>query len=171
MNKTRRVKVKNNVYLNNCVKRIFRTMISKDSNFYLNSDVDCHMSHDKSLFINFQSLATAKTVEVTNDVLISIKEIDSIIFELNILDKLMRNTIIDVEYVFDLNYNLLSIETLERKDCEITQKRRKLLVIDENDDEIFMTDIRQLFSIDNSYILDLWKSIIKKVKTARTSIS
>ena len=171
MSKIRRVKVKNNVYFNNCVKRIFKTMISKNSNFYLNNDVDCHMCHDKSLFINFQSLTIAKIIEMTNDALIAIKEVDSIIFEFNVHDKKFLNTIIDVEYVFNLNYNLLSIEILKRKDCEITQKRRRLFVIDENDDEIFMIDIRQFASIDNSYILNFWKSIIKKIKTIKTSIS
>lgn len=121
------------------VTRSAKAYLDKDSNYYLNSAADNYIIYDKEMFNNLRSLAIVKTVEVVNDELLSIKSIDSVIFLLNINGRKISNTVVGVEYVSNLNYNLIITDLLESKECKITQSKGRIIIVDENDDLTFIT--------------------------------
>ena len=73
--------------------------------------------------------------------------------------------IIDVKYVFELEYNFISIDFLESKNYEIVTKKNRMIVINFDDDHIFIIDTRQHVFEKNFYIFNFWKlSIVKSIK-------
>ena len=156
MGRARRIRSSNLIFQTNCAARIARSTISsRDPNFFLDSGADTHLCYNKKLFHELKPLATAKTVEVADNALLAVKGIESIILELNIDGKRVCNTITGVEYVPDLEFNLISTGTLEKKSCEVVAKQGRLRIIDENDDKVFMTGTRQKEKKSNSYTLDM----------------
>ena len=144
MNRIKRIRFNNFIFQINCATRIAKSTISfKDSNFFLDSETNTHLCYNKKLFHELKSFATIKIVEIVDNALLTIKKIEFIIFELNIDDKRVCNIIIDVEYVSDFEFNFISIDTFEKKSCEIVVKQNRFKIIDENDDKIFMIDTRQ----------------------------
>lgn len=113
--------------------------------------------HDIKTFIFF------KLVEITNEKLVIVENIEFITFDLNIRDKRMKNIITDVEYISDLGYYMISIELLDRKDCFITTRDKRLIVIDLDDDTIFMIETIQSKTKGNFYVLDFWHFSMRKI--------
>ena len=109
-------------------------------------------------------------MKITNEEVVAIKKIESITFDLNINDRKIINIIHDVKYVLELNYNLISTDLLKSKNCEIVQRNEVMIIVDLNDDEIFMIDIRQKKSENNFYILDQWHSS-KKTRIVKSKFS
>ena len=112
------------------------------------------MCYNRDLFTNYQSLTTVRTAETKSDEVLAMKDVEFIQFELNIDEKRIMNIITDVEYVSDLNYNLIFTDVLKSKSCEIIQKKNRMYIVDEDDSQSFMTEIRQHESEGNFYILD-----------------
>ena len=108
--------------LRNAIKRTVFTNVNKNVNFYLNNAADCHINFNKFLFINFKINSISKIIKIVNNELFFVRDIEFIIFELNIENKKIINIVINVKYVFDLNYNLFFIDIFEKNKCEIIQK-------------------------------------------------
>ena len=147
------------------------TYTNKDPDFYLDSAADNHMSYNEQLFKDLKPLATVKTVEVANGELVAVKGIGSITFELNVHGKKICNTVTGVEFVPELDYNLIATGVLEKKGCEITQKKGRMFIVDEDDGLTFMTGTRQPSAIGNSYTLDLWTPPVSRAKVSKTPTS
>ena len=138
----------------------------KDFNFWLNNDVDNHMCYDKNLFHDLRLLTIMKIVEIVIDDIVVVEKIKFILFQFKINEQKIINIVIDVKYVFELKYNFISIDFLESKNCEIVTKKNRMIVIDFDDDHIFMIDTRQHAFEKNLYILNFWKSsIVKSIKS------
>ena len=145
-------------------RRVHRS--HRDFNFWLDNDVDSHMCYNKNLFHDLRSLAAIKIVETTIDDIVVVEEVESITFQLKINEQKITNIVIDVKYVLELEYNLISIDLLESKNCEIVAKQNRMIVIDLDDDHIFMAETRQHAFEENFYILDLWRpSMVKSIKS------
>lgn len=65
-----------------------------------------------------------RLVEIADKKLIIVKNIEFIIFCLNIQNRKMKNTFINVEYVFDLDYYMIFIDLLNRKKCFLFIKKK-----------------------------------------------
>ncbi len=153
LEKTRRLKSQNAAFSTRSARRVYRPQ--KDPNFWLDSAADYHMCYDKALFHDFKPLAAMKTAETATGDIVAVEDVDSITFELNIKSKKIKNTITDVDYVPDLTYNLIAIDLIESKNCEINAKHERMTITDLDDNEIFMTGTRQHQFEGNSYTLDL----------------
>ena len=133
--------------INTLVKRILSARrvhrSHRDFNFWLDNDVDSHMCYNKNLFHDLRFLATIKIVETTIDDIVVVEGVESITFQFKINEQKITNIVIDVEYVLELEYNLISIDLLESKNCEIVAKQDRMIVIDLDDDHIFMIETRQ----------------------------
>ena len=136
---------------------------STDPNFWLDSAADRHLCYDKALMHDIRPLTTPRLAEVADGRLMTVEDIGSITFDLNIKGKKVENTITDVEYAPDLDYHMISTDILDRKGCSITTRGGRLTVIDLEDDTIFMTETIQPKAEGNSYYLDLWHPPIRKV--------
>ena len=101
------------------------------------------MCYNKNLFHDLRFLATIKIVETTIDDIVVVEGVESITFQFKINEQKITNIVIDVEYVLELEYNLISIDLLESKNCEIVAKQDRMIVIDLDDDHIFMIETRQ----------------------------
>ena len=120
----------------------------------MNSAADRHLCYDQVLMHDIQSLTTSKLAEVVDEKLITVKNIGFITFNLNIRGRKMKNTLINVEYVLDLNYHMIFTSMLNRKNCFISTKNDKLIIIDLKNDTIFMIKIIQSETKKNFYALD-----------------
>ena len=141
-------------------RRVHR--VHKDFNFWLNNDVDNHMCYNKNLFHNLRLLTTIKTIEIATRDVVVVEKVEFITFQLNVNELKITNIVIDVEYVSKLKYNLIFIDFLESKNCEIIAKQDRMIVIDFDNDHIFMIDTRQHTFEENFYILNFWKFLIVK---------
>ena len=95
------------------------------------------------MFHDLRSLATIKIVETIIDDIIVVEKIESITFQFKINEQKIINIVIDVKYVFEFEYNFISIDFFESKNCEIVTKQNRMIVIDLDDDHIFMIETRQ----------------------------
>ena len=120
----------------------------------MNNEVDTHIVYDKSLFNEIKSLKYKKQIEVFIEVYIDVKEIEFIIMNLKINDKKIINTITEMKYVFDTQYNFISTSLLCRKNCKIEQDDEFYILINTKTDDIFMIDIIQKFNQKNFYIVN-----------------
>ena len=100
-------------------------------------------------------MTTIKIVEITTNDIVVVENIKFIIFVLKIDKKKTFNIFIDVEYVLYFIYNFITIDFFKIKNCEIFARKNKLIVIDIDNDQIFITKTRQNFFKKNYYILDL----------------
>ena len=88
------------------------------------------------------------------EIYVDVKEIEFIIMNLKINDKKIINTITEMKYVFDTQYNFISTSLLCRKNCKIEQNDEFYILINTKTDDIFMIDIIQKFNQENFYIVD-----------------
>ena len=160
-NSLRSVRIIKHCSIESSVRRLIHKF--KDFNFWLNSAADRHLCYDKTLMHDIKFFTTSKLAEVANERLIIVKNIEFITFSLNIRDKNMKNTLFNVEYASDLNYHMISTNILNRKDCSVTTKNDKLIVIDLKNDVIFMIEIIQSETKKNFYVLNFWHFSIRKV--------
>ena len=160
-NSLRSVRIIKHCSIENSVKRL--THKFKNFNFWLNNAANRHLCYDKTLMHDIKSFTTFKLTEIANKRLIIVKNIEFITFSLNIRDKKMKNTLFNVEYVFDLNYHMISTSILNRKNCFVITKNDKLIIIDLKDDAIFMIEINQSEMKGNFYILNFWHFSIRKI--------
>ena len=114
-----------------------------------------------------------KTAETATGEIVSVKGVGSITLKLKIDGKLVTNTITGVEYIPDMDYNLIGTGLLESKNCEVTAKHGRLIITDLDDNTVFMTGTRQDPSEGNSYKLNLWEELatVKSVKSAKSPVS
>ena len=129
----------------------------------MNSAADRHLCYDQILMHDIQSFTTFKLAEIADEKLIIVKNIGFITFSLNIRNRKMKNTLINVEYALDLNYHMIFTNMLNRKNCFIFTRNDKLIIIDLKNDIIFMTEIIQSETKKNSYALNFWHSSIRKI--------
>ena len=73
----------------------------------MNSAVYRLLCYDKILMHDIKLFITFKLIEIANEKLIIVKNIKFITFNLNIRDKKIKNTLFNVEYIFDLNYHMI----------------------------------------------------------------
>ena len=95
-----------------------------------------------------------KQIEMTIETYVDIKKIKFIIMNLNINNKKIINTIIDVKYVSNIQYNLIATNLLCRKNCKIIHDDKIYIFIDVNTNDIFLIDIIQNFKQKNFYIVN-----------------
>ena len=53
----------------------------------------------------------------------------------------MKNTLFNIEYIFDLNYHTILTSILDRQNCFVIIKNDKLIIIDLNNNVIFIIEI------------------------------
>ena len=73
---------------------------------------------------------------------------------LKINNKKIINTIIEMKYVFDIQYNFISTNLLCRKSCKIEQNDEFYILTNTKINDIFMIDIIQKFNQENFYIVN-----------------
>ena len=153
LRKTKRIKIRNYIFRVYSTRRVYRT--HKNLIFWINSDVDNYIYYNRKLFNKIRLLTIIKIVEITIDDIVVVENIESIIFVLKINKKKIFNIFIDVEYILYFIYNFIVTNFFKIKYCEIFTKKSKLIVIDIDNDQIFITRTRQNFFKKNYYILDL----------------
>ena len=146
------------------IARKINKIENRNFEFYMNNEVDTHIVYDKSLFNEIKSLKYKKQIEVFIEVYIDVKEIEFIIMNLKINDKKIINTITEMKYVFDTQYNFISTSLLCRKNCKIEQDDEFYILINTKTDDIFMIDIIQKFNQKNFYIVNKWAIFRTKIK-------
>ena len=112
------------------------------------------MCYDENLFYNLRFLTIMKIVEITIDDIIVVERIKFISSQFKINEQKIINIVIDVKYVFEFEYNFIFIDFFESKNCEIVTKKNRMIVIDLDDDHIFMINTRQYVFEKNFYILN-----------------
>ena len=168
-NKCVKLRQQNEKFKVDSARRINRIK-NRDSKFYLNNETDIHIAYDKSLFNEIKSADYIKQIEMITDTYAEIKEIKSIIINLNINDKKIINTIIDVEYVSDTQYNFISTNLLCRKSCKTEHDNEIYILTDKETDDIFMTDIMQNFNQKKFYTVNKWAISRSKIKKSEKNI-
>ena len=102
----------------NEINEVKKVNFIKNFKFYLDSVADVHICYDKFLFNDdIESLTKFKSIEVITEQYASVIDIKSIIFDLNVYEKHVKNIIIEVEYVSEAHFNLIFIDMLCRKNC------------------------------------------------------
>ena len=68
-----------------------------------------------------------------------------------------------------MNYNLIRTNLLKSKNCEITIKHDRLIIIDFDDNIVFIINTRQNPFEGNLYKLNLWEklAIVKSIKSIK----
>ena len=168
-NKFVKFRQKNEKYKINNVRKIHR-IIDRNSKFYLNNEIDNHIFYDKSLFNEIKSMNYIKQIKMTIETYVDVKKIKFIIMNLNINDKKIINTIIDVKYVSNIQYNLIATNLLYRKNCKIIHDDEIYIFIDVNTNDIFLIDIIQNFKQKNFYIVNKWINFKIKIKKNEKNI-
>ena len=136
------------------IARKINKIKNRNFEFYMNNEVDTHIVYDKSLFNEIKSLKYKKQIEMFIEIYVDVKEIEFIIMNLKINDKKIINTIIEMKYVFDIQYNLISTNLLCRKSCKIEQDNEFYILINTKTNDIIMIDIIQKFNQKNFYIVN-----------------
>ena len=144
--------------------RKINKVIDRDLEFYLDSATNAHICYNKVWFNEIESLDYFKSIEVANDMYFAIKEIKSIIFDLDIHDKKITNIVTKMKYVLDIQYNFLFTNLLCRKDCKIEHDKKIYIMFDIDNDNIFMIDTIQSSSTRNFYIVDRWNEFFEKMR-------
>ena len=129
-------------------------MIDRNSEFYLNNEADIHIAYDKTLFNEIKSVKYVKQIEMIIDTYADVKRIKFIIINLNINDRKIINTITDVKYVSDTQYNFISTNLLCRKNYKTEQDDEIYILKNTKTDDIFLTSIIQNFEQENFYIVN-----------------
>ena len=140
LRKARRIKTRNYIFRVHSARRVYRTY--KNLVFWINSDIDNYIYYNRELFNKIRSLTTIKTAEITIGDIVVVESIEFIIFALKIDKKKILNIFIDVEYVSYFIYNFIVTSFFEVKNCEIFARKSKLIVIDIDNDQIFITRTR-----------------------------
>ena len=162
-----KMKKKNQKFQINNARKMNR--INKNSEFYLNSEANSHLCYDNSLLNEIKSLEYEKSIEIMIENYVSIEKIESITFHFVINEKKIKNIIIEVKYVFDAHYNLISTSILYRKKCKVEHDDKNYIITNKKTDEIFMIDTLQSHRKNNSYIMNRWKfNTIKKTSNRNT---
>ena len=166
-NRLAKMKERNKKFQINNARRVNR--VNKNSEFYLNSEADSHLCYDSSLFNEIESLEYEKSIEIVTESYASVERVEFITFDLVINEKKIRNTVIEMKYVSDAHYNLISTNTLCRKKCRVEHDDESYIIINKKTDEIFMIDTLQSHRKNNSYIMNRWKfSTIRKTSNRNT---
>ena len=97
-------------------------------------------------------------------VYVDVKEIEFITMNLKINDKKIINTIIEIKYVFDIQYNFISTSLLCRKNCKIEQDDEFYILINTKTNDIFIIDIIQKFNQKNFYIVNKWATFRTRIR-------
>ena len=103
------------------IARKINKVKNKDFEFYMNNEIDTHIVYNKSLFNEIKSLKYKKQIEISIEIYVDVKKIEFIIMNLKINDKKIINTITEMKYVFDIQYNFISTNLLCRKSCKTEQ--------------------------------------------------
>ena len=146
------MKERNKKFQINNARRVNR--VNKNSEFYLNSEADSHLCYDSSLFNEIESLEYEKSIEIMTEDYASIERIESITFDLVVNEKKIKNIVIEMKYVSDAHYNLISTSTLCRKKCKVEHDDENYIITNKKIDEIFMIDTLQSHRKNNSYIMN-----------------
>ena len=112
------------------------------------------MCYNKNLFHNLRFLIIIKIVETIIDNIIIVEKVEFITFEFKINEQKIIYIVIDVKYVFEFKYNFIFINFFENKNCEIVTKRDRIIIINFDDDHIFMIETCQHVFEKNFYILN-----------------
>ena len=144
---------------------------NKDPDFYLDTAADAHVCYDKSRFNYIKPPRQPKSIEVVTGDLASVEGVGSITFDLDIDGRKAINTISNVEYVPDSDYNLIATGLLCRGGYKAKHDDEGYTVTDRTIKEIFMTgSLQPRSSKGNSYILKQW-GIKTKAKARKARIS
>ena len=168
-NRCAKLRQQNEKFRVDSARRINR-IEDRDSEFYLDSGADTHIAYDKSLFNEIRPAGYIKQIEVATGTYAEVKEVGSIIIDLNINDKKIINTIIGVEYVPDIQYNLISTGLLCRKGCKTEHDNEIYTLTDKETGDIFMTGTMQNFNQENFYTVDRWATSRSKIRKSGKNI-
>ena len=120
------------------IARKINNVKNKNFEFYINNEIDTHIVYNKSLFNKIKLLKYNKQIKMFNEIYVDIKKIEFIIMNLKIKDKKIINTIIEMKYVFDIQYNFISTNLLYRKNYKIKQNDEFYILTNTKTNDIFV---------------------------------